>query len=121
MQQIISKFLQTVNFDDYVGNLRTFYKKQRDFTASVLQKAFGETVSLHTPEGGFFITLTFNDGTNAAKLAQHAEQLGVSVVDGTAFYLDGEDHHMLRLCFTYCNEEQIELGISRLKTAYNAL
>lgn len=121
MQQIVSKFLQTVNFDDYVHRLRIFYKQQRDFAAAALQQAFGEAISLHIPTGGFFITIHFNDGTNTTKLARLAEQLGVSVVDGTAFYVDGENHHMLRLCFTYCSEAQIELGIARLQQAHAAL
>ncbi|MER2191919.1 MAG: PLP-dependent aminotransferase family protein [Solibacillus sp.] len=121
MQQIISKFLQTVNFDDYVGNLRTFYKQQRNFTAKLLHQTFGKAISLRAPDGGFFITFTFLDGTNTEKLAQVAEKLGVSVVDGTAFYLDGAHHNMLRLCFTYCSKDQIMLGITRLKEAYDTL
>lgn len=120
MQQIISKFLQTVEFETYIGGLRTFYKQQRDFTEKLLRETFGDSISLQIPDGGFFITLTFRDGTNTEELARLAEKLGVSVVDGTAFYLDGAHHNMLRLCFTYCNEAQIALGITRLKEAYDS-
>lgn len=118
MQEIVATFLRNHDFQAYLDDINKQYKARRDTLARALSDTFGELVEVALPAGGFFLCVRFKHATDVIQLAQIAEQLGVSVLDGSAFYENREGRNTIRLCFTYCPEEQIAVGVRRLYEAY---
>lgn len=117
-QEILAQLLEGFPFEEHLEQLRGHYRKQRDVMVAALQRHFGEHVTFHIPQGGFFLWLTFREDVNTARLLRHAEARGVSFVDGRSFYVQEEGFRHARLCFSYCSQEQIERGIRILADAY---
>ena len=83
-----------------------------------IEEAFDEDVSYIMPEGGFFLWLTFPEGTDTSQFMKQSLQKGVSYLDGAHFYLNADEKNHIRLGFTYCTEEEIKRGIERLAESY---
>lgn len=118
MQEIVATFLRNYDFQAYLDDINRQYKTRRDMLAKALTDTFGEIVEVELPAGGFFLCVRFKQPTDVIRLAQIGEQLGVSVLDGSAFYENREGRNTIRLCFTYCPEEKVAVGVSRLYEAY---
>lgn len=120
-QEIIATLLEKLTFDDYLNHLIETYKRQRDTMVHALNTHFASTITFDVPQGGFFVFIEFKKEIDVATLVEIASTKGVSVVEGTAFYVNDEGENKLRLCFTYCDEAQIEKGIKRLAESYDEL
>jgi 2-aminoadipate transaminase len=121
MQEIVSTYLKQNDFQAYLDRLLAHYKDQRDAMVAALAETFGDLVDVQVPGGGFFLCVRFRKPTDVIRLTELAEQHGVSVLDGSAFYANREGRDTIRLCFTYCSKEQIVTGIQRLFEAYQKL
>lgn len=117
-QEIISRLLENFSFEDHVSRLRAHYRTNRDFTAKAIENHFGDHVSFVMPRGGFFIWLAFREQVNTSAFMRDALLRGVSFVDGKSFFVHSDQFHHARICFSYCNEEQIDRGIQRMADAY---
>lgn len=119
-QEIIATLLEEIPFDAYLNHLIEVYRKQRDTMVAALNKYFESHITFNIPEGGFFIYIQFKHAIDVSVLIERAAKKGVSVVGGTAFYVNNEKiaHQQIRLCFTYSDEQQIKKGIERLATTY---
>ena len=118
MQEIVASLLGRLEFDGYLERLISRYKENLDVMTHALTELFGNEIAFAPPKGGFFLSVRFGSGVDVKRLAAEAEAEGVSVVDGSAFHLDGDGRRMIRLCFTYCTPENIRIGIERLHRAY---
>ena len=121
MQEIVATYLQHNDFPSYLDRIRAHYKDQRDTMINALADTFGQLIDVQTPQGGFFLCVRFTEPTDVVRLTQLAEQHGVSILDGSAFYERREARDTIRLCFTYCSKGAIATGISRLYAAYRQL
>lgn len=119
-QEILAQLLESFPFQNHVNKLIDHYRHQRDVMAAAIRQYLGEHVTFHIPEGGFYIWLTFPEQVNTSKFLQGASERGVSFVDGRSFFVNPEGFHHARLCFSYCNEEQIIRGVKHLAEAYLA-
>jgi len=117
-QEIVAHLLDQLDFEQHREQLIRHYRSQRDSMVAAIRSELGAQVSFELPEGGFFLWLTFPDTVNTAEMQPIAEQHGVSYVAGSHFYHDHSGHNHLRLCFSYCTEERLVEGISRLAAAY---
>jgi 2-aminoadipate transaminase len=86
--------------------------------AEAIKENFGDHVTFHLPEGGFYMWLRFDDHVNTSDFLQEAADRGVSFVDGKSFFVNPEGYQYLRLCFSYVSEEQIVRGVKILADAY---
>ena len=77
-------------------------------------------VSFVEPEGGYFLWLTFPEGTDGDALFEACTRLGLQVVKGSDFLLDGATNH-LRLAYSGVSVAQITEGVTRLAEAYRSL
>ena len=66
------------------------------------------------PTGGLFLWVTLPEYLDATVLLKEALAAKVAYVPGTSFSPDGSGHNTLRLNFSFCNPEKINLGIRRL-------
>ncbi|MEK3901506.1 aminotransferase-like domain-containing protein [Paenibacillus sp. FSL R7-0179] len=120
--EIVGCLLQTYDYDAQISRLRDCYRARRDFMAECLAAEFEEAVSLHVPEGGFFLWLSFKENVSALKIARLAKEQGVLVVPGEQFFAGNQaPAPFLRLCFSYSNEQEIARGVRALAAAYRLL
>lgn len=117
-QEVVGELLQHYGFDEQVEKLTERYRAQRDTMIRALKREFAEHIAVQAPAGGFFVWVTFDEQVDVRQFAPAALAKGVSFVAGNAFFADGEGSHHLRLCFSFCNAEQIERGIKALAEAY---
>lgn len=120
-QEIVGELLQQFPFDEQVSQLIDRYRQQRDVMIEALHARFGNRVRVQVPDGGFFIWVAFDESVDVNTFAPIAESNGVSFVAGNPFFHDKSGSHYLRLCFSYCDEEQIVRGVNRLADAYEAV
>ena len=121
MQEIVATYLQKNDFQAYLDGVNAHYKEQRDTMVSALEELFGDVIEFQVPQGGFFLCVRFRKPTDVIYLTKLAEQHGVSILNGSAFYANNEGRSTIRLCFTYSSKEQIKIGIERLYKAYQQL
>ncbi|RTE10233.1 PLP-dependent aminotransferase family protein [Paenibacillus whitsoniae] len=121
-QEIVAKLLDEFPFQPHIESLIAHYRRQSDVMADAIRTDFGDHVTFHQPEGGFYIWLRFQDHVNTTEFLQDAADRGVSFVDGRSFYVnaEAEGHSYLRLCFSYVSEDQIVRGVQKLADAYFA-
>jgi len=108
--------------DQHVRVLRDFYRLRRDAMLDALQRYMPEGVEWTRPEGGLFLWLTLPAGdlekVGAQAILQEAVKSKVVFVPGSAFFpgpsADGRGERSMRLNFSYCTPEMIEVGIRRL-------
>ncbi|NQX70268.1 PLP-dependent aminotransferase family protein [Paenibacillus alba] len=119
-QEIVAKLLDGFAFQEHVDSLIDHYRQQRDVMAKAVKNSFGEHVTFHLPEGGFYIWLRFADEVNTSDFLEDAAHRGVSFVDGKSFYVNPEGFQYARLCFSYVSEDQIVRGVQSFADAYFA-
>jgi 2-aminoadipate transaminase len=97
-----------------IPRLRELYRPRRDAMLAALKTHMPSSVKWEKPEGGMFIMIRLPPGTDAASLAREALGIGVAIVPGMEFHVDGTGQNTARLNFTYPNVGQITLGIEKL-------
>lgn len=118
VQEVVSQFLDHVDFDAHCQKLISTYRSRRNAMVDAIKEYLNDEVSYILPEGGFFLWLTFPSEIDTSKFLQSALDRGVSYIEGSYFYLKGEEKNSMRLCFSYCNEEQIREGIKHIADSY---
>lgn len=118
VQEMISRFLEKVDFEAHLKPLVEGYRLRRDAMVGAIHEFFGDEVSFEKPEGGFFLWLTFPPETDTTELLHEAVKAGVSFVDGKSFYLVDKPTNNLRLAFSFCDEKQIREAIQKLAEVY---
>ncbi|MFT8322934.1 MAG: PLP-dependent aminotransferase family protein [Bacillus sp. (in: firmicutes)] len=120
VQEVIYNVLQQLDIEKHIQYLSTIYKSRKEAMVDAIKEYFGEDVSFVSPEGGFFLWLTFPLGVNTSVFVEDAMQAGVSYLDGQHFFLNDDGFNTMRLCFTYCDEQKIKQAIKRLAETYYA-
>ncbi|MFT4645688.1 MAG: GntR family transcriptional regulator/MocR family aminotransferase [Glaciecola sp.] len=93
------------------------YKQRRDCLCKLLTKFFSEIAQWKTPSGGLAIWLQFQVKISLVKLAKEAKKNDL-FLPKTILYQD-KNTCAIRFGFGHLNEEEIELVIKKLKSAYN--
>ncbi|MDQ0206941.1 aminotransferase-like domain-containing protein [Alkalicoccobacillus murimartini] len=117
-QEILAQLFTKLSFQTHLTSLIDDYRVKRDVMVEALQQTFQDHISFHIPEGGFFIWVRFKKDIDTDELAARAFRNGVSIVPGTSFYQDNRPSNEIRLCFTYCDAEQIKRGVRILADTY---
>ncbi|MED4039931.1 PLP-dependent aminotransferase family protein [Niallia taxi] len=118
VQEVAYNVLEQLDIESHINNLSTMYKTRKEAMVAAIKEHFGDEVSFVSPEGGFFLWVTFPQGVNTSAFVDDAMTAGVSYLDGRHFFLEEEGYNTMRLCFTYCNEEKIKEAIKRLAEIY---
>ncbi len=114
VEGILYAFCRDGDLDARIGELRRNYRLRKDAMVSSLETHMPAGVTWNNPEGGFFLWLEVPAEVDMDALAPKAREAGVTYVGGTAFYTDGRGKNYARLCFSFCDPEQLDLGIRRL-------
>ena len=66
------------------------------------------------PEGGFFLSVTFPEGIDTAKVREKAKARNLNLASGEAFFPSGGGDRFLRLPYCALTPNEIAEGIKRL-------
>jgi len=122
-QLTLAHYLSAGLYSQHLQRVCAAYKKRRDVMLSAFNKYFrrsepGWAVSWNKPHGGLFVWMKLPSSFSARELKRFAEAEGVTFSPGDLFFLSGDRHEFLRLCFIQTNEQQINEGMKRLSVAY---
>jgi 2-aminoadipate transaminase len=113
-QRIAHGFLVRNLLDPHIQVIIESYRKRRDAMLQAMDRHFPAKVTWTKPDGGIFLWVTLPQGMDAMDLFQQAVQAKVAYVPGSCYYANGGGDNKMRLNFSACEEEKIELGIARL-------
>ena len=99
------------HLDDHIAKLREIYRRRRDLMLASLARHMPEGTTWTTPEGGFFIWVTFPEGVDTVKMLPQARERGVEFLPGRTCYAQDRGHRFLRLSYSFAEDEQIDDGI----------
>lgn len=102
--------------DGHVGRIRDAYAERALALHAALVEAFGDRLRLTTPEGGMFLWGEFTDETQTSAQLSRAVEAGVAYVPGSAFAVQRDLDHALRVCFTTGSPEELREAVRRLAT-----
>lgn len=120
LQNITLNYFHNNNFELHKKRLRRFYKSKRDCMGRCLDDEFGNSIEYLKPNGGFFFWVKFK-GINTMELLEYAKAKEVLFVPGECFGGNESLKEFVRLNYSYSSNEEIQVGIKRMKTAYEEL
>jgi DNA-binding transcriptional MocR family regulator len=95
----------------HVEELRAVYRRRRDLMLAALAAHMPPGTTWTTPEGGFFIWVTFPDSIDTTRMADQVRELGVEFLPGPACFIDGSGPNQMRLSFSFVEDDLIDRGI----------
>jgi 2-aminoadipate transaminase len=113
-QRIAHGFLARNFLDPHIQVIIKSYRKRRDTMLQAMERYFPPEVTWTKPDGGIFLWVTLPDGMDATDLFQQAVQAKVAYVPGSSYYANGGGENKMRLNFSACDEQKIQIGIERL-------
>lgn len=114
VQKIAARYMQSGRFEPNLQKTIDLYRKRRDVMLKQLKEHMPKEVSWTKPEGGLFLFLNLPNGMDASALFMKAVEKNVAFVTGNVFHCDGKGQNTIRLNFSFVNEENTILGITRL-------
>ncbi|MAF52737.1 MAG: hypothetical protein CL694_06965 [Chloroflexi bacterium] len=110
----------TGNLDTHIGDINEIQRVKRDAMVSALGENFGSRAEWSNPEGGLFLWLKMPEGSDLVSIRDRVlETADVGYLPGPNFAPDGASgRNYARLCFGYCQPEEIREGIARLAEAF---
>lgn len=121
MQRTAYELCDNGFLEQNVIKARSLYRPKRDALLDALARYPIEGASCSKPGGGFFAWLTLPAEISATALKKHALEAGVAIAASPMFYANGGMDHACRLTFSCPQPAEIEMGISRLASAWNKL
>ncbi|MEG0691983.1 MAG: PLP-dependent aminotransferase family protein [Oscillospiraceae bacterium] len=114
-QLICDGFLERVEFDTHINELRSIYKNKCGLMLETIKAHLNPKVTFTQPEGGLFLWGTLPENVNMMEFCKRAVENKVAVVPGSAF-LPSEDYktQSFRLNYSTPTDEQIIKGIEIL-------
>ncbi len=114
-QRLILEFLQRGLMPDHVASLRKFYAGKAKALSDGLDRHCGGFAEWRPVQGGLFQWVELPESVDAMALFRESiDQDRVAFIPGEPFFVEGGGPHALRLSFSNVNDENIEIGLSRL-------
>jgi 2-aminoadipate transaminase len=117
-QAAAAHWLEGIDLDARVADLRRAYGSRRDALLSGLADALPPGSTHNRPDGGMFVWARLPDGWDAAELLDRALVHDVAFVPGFPFFAGPPDTAALRLSFTAHGPDEIAEGLERLRLAW---
>ncbi len=99
------------NLLPHVDRLRAVYRRRRDLMLAALEEHMPPGTTWSTPDGGFFIWVTFPEGIDTTRMHAQVQELGVEYLPGPVSFADGSGKNQLRLSFSFVEDDMINQGI----------
>lgn len=115
MQRSLDAYLSVGSYQSHLRKSCRIYRKRRDCMLRAMHMHFPANIRFMSPQGGFFVWVTFPASMSATAVLDKCLEQGVSFAEGQSFYTEPEDGtHSARFNFAYLTEEDIEEGIERV-------
>jgi 2-aminoadipate transaminase len=118
-QSIVHQFCVSGAIERSIDTVRSALAERVRTLSHALEREL-PTAEFVAPEGGYFMWVTFPEGTDVNALFTAAGERGVTFVRGSDFLLEGGEN-TLRLAYSGVTPEQIDEGVSRLAGALASL
>lgn len=115
-EAIVYEFCDSGAIDGAVETVRNALLDRRDALCAALGRELPEA-SFVIPEGGYFLWVDLPESADSAQLALDAAELGVQIVKGSDFLIEG-GHNSFRIAYSGVTVPEIEEGVKRLAEAY---
>lgn len=120
-QMVLHQYLEDNSLDQHLEKIKKLYKQQANQMITSIQKYFPSSVKYTLPQGGMFLWVTLPSPLTAVELANEAIKHDIAIAAGDPFYEDERNVPSLRLNYTNCDLETIDLGIKKLGQIINHL
>jgi 2-aminoadipate transaminase len=117
-QAAAANWLEAIDLDARVAELRRAYGPRRDALLAGLAGALPPGSTHNHPDGGMFVWARLPDGWDAAELLDRALVHDVAFVPGFPFFAGPPDRATLRFSFTTHGPDEIAEGLARLGLAW---
>jgi len=97
---------------DHVDLLRTVYHRRRDLMLAALAEHMPPGTTWTTPDGGFFIWVTFPTAIDTRRMLPQVRERGVDYLPGPACFSDASGQNQMRLSFSFASDDTIAPGIA---------
>ncbi|GIJ51509.1 2-aminoadipate aminotransferase [Virgisporangium aliadipatigenens] len=118
-QAIVHQFCVVGDIDRSIATVNAALAERAGVLAASLREHI-PGVRFTEPDGGYFLWIDLPDDVDVDLLAPAAEELGVAVVKGSDFLLEG-GKHSLRLAFSAVTVDRIDEGVRRLAAAIDRI
>ena len=113
-QRVVAKLLHTFDYEAHLEHLRTVYGQRCQTMLASLERHMPAGTRWTHPAGGMFVWLQLPDGLAAEGLFAEAIAQKVAFVPGSGFFAADKRYDLMRLNFSNCHPEAIEIGMARL-------
>lgn len=115
-QMLAYAFMQKVDFDAHLANLRAIYQQKAERMLSGIENYFSDKIAYTRPEGGLFLWCTLPEGSDMTGFCQKAvQEYKIAVVPGNAFMISESDiTYSFRLNYSTPTDDAIDKGIAIL-------
>jgi GntR family transcriptional regulator / MocR family aminotransferase len=114
----VAELLLTGEINRHTLKIFKIYDERRSFIAKLLRSELKDFISFTMPDGGLALWLTVNSGINMQLLVKDAEIEKVRIVAGVNFNDTNHDVSAIRMGFANLTNDEVTLGIKRLKNAF---
>lgn len=118
-QWVFARFLSSGLYDEYLTGLKRELLRRRDAALDTLDRLFGGMAHWTTPQGGFYIWLTFDRPVRIGRLFQLVLDRGVLLNPGDIYDFEGDNS--LRLSYSYTTPEEFARAAAVLAAAAREL
>ena len=111
---IAAQFMQD-HMQAQIARVQAFYRGKRDLIVRALDRHLGGRATWRTPEGGFFVWVTFDPSRDhTQRWCAGAPSEACAYRSGADFRLDRDPLHSIRLAFSHAEPQAIEEGVAIL-------
>ncbi|WP_341285642.1 PLP-dependent aminotransferase family protein [Priestia megaterium] len=117
-QMVVNEMIKSDAWNDSLEKQRSFYEIKKDLAKSFLNKMnerYGWTSN--EPAGGLFYWVDTHAG-DVTDWLKYAAESGVVFIPGKAFALNDQTNTKFRLCYSYCDNEEMLKGFERLEQSF---
>jgi 2-aminoadipate transaminase len=122
-QRIILEFCTTGGrLPAHIADVQERYRANRDRMIAAMRRTL-PNVSFAVPSGGYYLWLSWPEGTDTDALTSAALREGVVVIAGSRFYaIASPDHprNRMRVAYSHALPDEIDEGVRRLARAFTA-
>lgn len=114
----IAELLQNGEINRHKAKTLKIYDKRRSLVITLIHDELKDFVHFKLPDGGLALWLKVNPNIDMPLLVKNAESEKVRIVVGDSFCDDRKPVSAIRLGFANLTDDELTLGIKRLKKAF---
>ena len=116
-QNAIIKVLDTIDFDEHVQKVVTFYSQRCEKFCHLAREILQDKVEFLVPDGGMFIWLKLKGITDTKQFVEEqCIKSNLVLVPGCEFYPHWDQSSHVRCSFSTASDEQMEKGLRILNS-----